>query len=364
MSNGNADPTVPDVSVAFFVPLRNWTADLQNFRQDHVAWLAAGETTAPRYCLPVPSIERLEQGGARNYSLLDTEHARAERAFSELCSAHHAVGCWHGSPIKYDLMKSSEGLPEALLKQLGWTKQQQLQAQQLVRGTSEQRQRLKGYAGWLLTEPTFVQEKQELADCWQAMPPDERPPFPLTRPLVLPRGSLTRERSSPVPEPFELRVQVFLDRWGLTQLATWDLLVPQGPLLPNLLPPGSPALPVHGIHLVLPLHYPLQGADELQRQIVEFQHQAVRDLELPTSLAGLPHHKSYASLFDVIHLERAIRSRLPPGRPRPGFVIYLEEALAVGVEVSLVMVQKCRKDIAACLSGKRSSLPRLRPRNR
>jgi hypothetical protein len=264
----------------------------------------------------------------------------------------------------YELMQPSVGLPEALLKQAGWTKQQQLQAQQLTRVTQEQRQRLKGYAGWLLTEPTFLQEKQELADCWQAMPPDERPSFPLTRPLVLPEGSLRREPSSPVPEPFELRVQVFLDRWGLTQLATWDLPVPQGPLLPNLLPPGSPALPVHGIHLVLPLHYPLQGADELQRQIFEFQKQAVRDLELPESLAGLPHHKSYASLFDVIHLERAIRSRLPPGRPARGFVSHLEEALAVGVDVSLDLVQKCRKDIIACLRGKRLRLPRLRPRNR
>jgi hypothetical protein len=163
---------------------------------------------------------------------------------------------------------------------------------------------------------------------------------------------------------FARRVVSFLDRWGLMELATWDLPKPQGPLLPNLLPPGAAALPAHGVHVVLPLHYPLLSDDDLQRQILDFQRLAARDLGLNESLAGLPHHKGYASLFDVLHLERAIRTRLRPGRLAPGLVTRLEGAVAAALHVSLAQVQKCRKAISACLRGQRSRVAWLRPRNR
>src|SRR5262249_30217995 len=169
-----------------------------------------------------------------------------------------------------------------------------------------------------------------------------------------------------VPEvaAFSQEVRSFLDRWGLTELATWDLPAPQGPLLPNPLPPGAPAVPAHGVHLILPLPCPLQGDDDLLRQIFNFQRQAVRDWGLAATLPGLPHHKGYASLFDVLHLERAIRARLHSGRTARGVVTPLEEAIAAGLGISLAQVQKCRKAISACLRGRRSRVTWLRPRLR
>jgi hypothetical protein len=221
---------------------------------------------------------------------------------------------------------------------------------------------LKGYVGWLLTEPAFLKELHRLSDCWQALPSEQRPLFPLGRigrfPLPASAGALSSE-----VQAFQQELQLLLDRWGLMQLSTWDLPDPQGPLLPNPLPPGSPALPTHGIHLVLPLHYPLQGDDNLLQQIFDFQRQAARQLGLDESLAGLPHFQAYAGLFDVLHLERVIRSRLTGSRPA-GFVMALEQAIASALDCSLTSVQKSRKAISACLRGRRDHLTRLRPRIR
>jgi hypothetical protein len=295
--------------------------------------------------------------------LLTAEDARAERAFTDLCRRYPAVGCWQGWPVIYNLLQPPLPLPDSLLQQLGWTRQQQLAAQRLVAGSPERAQRLKGYAGWLLTEPAFVQETKELANRWEALPADGRPGFPLRRPLTLPGAGAT-PALSPAGAAFEQEVRRFLDRWGLTQLASWDLPEPQGPLLPNPLPPGSPAVPAHGIHLFLPLHYPMQGDDELLRQIFHLQRGGARDLGLTESLAGLPHHKGYASLFDVLHLEQAIKARLDSAQKRGGRITRVEEAIAAGLDISVAQVQKCRKAISACLRGRRSRVPWLQPRNR
>jgi hypothetical protein len=225
----------------------------------------------------------------------------------------------------------------------------------LVAGSSDRVQRLKGYAGWLLTEPAFVEAVRQLENGWQALAPGDRPLFPLGRFLRLadPSAGVT---PSVTVAGYLGAVRAFLDRWGLTELSTWDL--------PNPLPPVAPAQPAHGIHLFLPLHYPLQGDDDLLRQILDFQRRDARELGDDESLAGLPHHKGYASLFDVLHLDRSIRARLLPGRPPPGRVAYLEEAVATGLGVSLAQVQKCRKAISACLRGQRARVAWLRPRSR
>jgi hypothetical protein len=283
--------------------------------------------------------------------------------FTTLCRLHHAVGCWRGYPVIYYLHQPPPGPPEALMEQLGWSPHERLVARRLVAGAPDRMQRLKGYVGWLLTEPAFVEATRRLESGWQALAPADRPLFPLSRnPLFADWGATVAPLDAVVEYLKELRA--FLDRWGLTELSTWGLPNPQGPLLPNLLPPGAPAQPAHGIHLFLPLHYPLQGDDDLMRQILDFQRRDARDLGLDESLAGLPHHKGYASLFDVLHLDRSIRARLPPGRPAPGLAVYLEGAVATGLKVSLAQVQKCRKAISACLRGKRDRVRWLRPRSR
>jgi hypothetical protein len=223
--------------------------------------------------------------------------------------------------------------------------------------------RLKGYAGWLLTEPVFLSECGRLAEQWRALPAEQRPSLPLVRAVPFPDVPPGAGPAAPAVADFADQIRKFLDRWGLIRMTTWELPDPQGPLLPNPLPPGSPALPLHGVHLVLPLHYPLQGDDELLRQVLEMQRQSARTLGLDDSLAGLPHYKANAAMFDVIHLERVIRARCRPPYPR-GLVSRIEEAVAAELGSSLARVRKLRKAISACRQGRRASMQWLRPRNR
>ncbi len=245
----------------------------------------------------------------------------------------------------------------------GWSRQQQLQSRQLAREAEDAALRLKGYVGWLLTEPAFLDQTRLLAERWRALPEEHRPLFPLNRAVQLPSDLLWTGR---IPEAitFEEDVRTFLDHLGLTQLATWELPEPQGPLLPTRLSPDVPAQPRHGLHLVLPLHYPLQGDDDLMRQVLDLQRRFAREQGLDDSLAGLPHFKAYAGMFDVLHLERTIRSRVGADPPPRGFVGRMEEAIAVTLGISLEKVRKSRKAITACRKGRRAVVARLHRRQR
>jgi hypothetical protein len=157
---------------------------------------------------------------------------------------------------------------------------------------------------------------------------------------------------------FVEHLRLFLDRWGLIQLVTWDLPDPQGPLLPNVLSEG-PARPVHGVHLFLPLHYPLQGDDDLLGRVREFQRQQAIELGLPPTFAGIGHHTQYAQMFRLIHLDRAVRGRFDPRPPR-GIVSVLEAAAASVLGIGEESVRRLWKWIRTCRRGERQTISRLR----
>lgn len=344
-------------------PLRDWTAAWRAFCRDHSDCDMVGRRDCPLYCLPKRAIDHLAKAGVGNAPFLSAGVAQAERAFTTLCATHQATGSWREQPIRCPYLTAPIPRPDrSQLQAMMLTPAQQLSVQRLVQVSEETTLRLKGYVGWLLTEPTFRDCLQQLSQNWQTLADEQRPLFPLGRINRFP-ASLGSETISEQIVVFQQDLRAFLDRWGLTQLASWDLPEPQGPFLPNPLPSGSPALPSHGVHLVLPLHYPLQGDDHLLQQIFEFQRQAAQELGMDESLAGLPHFRAYASIFDVLHLERTIRSRLDCNPP-PGFVILLEQTISTTMHCSLANVQKCRKAIKVCQRGQRSRVAWLRPRKR
>jgi len=152
-----------------------------------------------------------------------------------------------------------------------------------------------------------------------------------------------------------------LDRWGLASLPAWDLPDPQGPLLPSHLPDGAPARPAHGVWVYVPVHYPLQGDDELQRRVVEFQRQQARELNIDPSFAGNTHHETYDRMFQVIHLERAVRSRF--AHPPRGLASRIEDAVATALHLSVDRVRRLRKMIAQCRAGRRAAIRELNDRD-
>jgi len=213
----------------------------------------------------------------------------------------------------------------------------------------------------LITEPAFLHDRDELASRWRALPAAERP-YPIARSVQLPTLPLGARQAQPTVAKFQQDLNAFLDLWGLIRMVTWDLPEPQGPLLPAPFAADSPAMPKHGLHLVLPIHYPLTGTDDLLKQIRQQQVELARELGLDTSMAGLPHYEAYGQMLEVHLMELTIRSRY--GKPRrPGLVTVMEAAMAETLNRSVDQVQKLRKAISACRAGKRSSVRWLRTRD-
>jgi hypothetical protein len=339
-------------------PDRDW----EIFRRTHEGWLARFEAD-PLYHLPEAAIARLEWPSPGHPALLDAEAAAAERGLLALCCLYHAVGFGAAGPIAYPYLDPSprRSLRE-LYPEMDWTEADWADVELGEGKSAVANRRLKGYAGWLVTEPLFLEATAALKARWHGLPDGLRPAFPLrrTEPTL---GSADEAEPQTFPEEvarFAADRDAFFDRWSLLGLASWDLPEPQGPLFPSLLAAGAPALPRHGLHIVLPLHYPLAQDDDLLRQILGLQRRFAADRGIDRTAAGLPHHGAYSTILEVEHWERVVTGRYGRGARRRGFVGLVVEAVAeaIGREVNLVV--KWRKAISACRRGERSKIKALR----
>ena len=336
----------------------------------HPDWVMAAQRADTIYCLPSTAIYELAIDNRSTRPPLDVGQAAAERAFTALCAEFFAVGVHHGRFIdNTQLNDRPAGVSAddvAFMKQFaGWTDAAVRAVQAALPKVAKASDRVKGYVGWLLTEPAFVAEAAEVRRAWEQLPAGGRPAFPLTRPLPAaadPSADVgrTQPRRDPVIQDFGSRLVNFLDKWSLTGLATWDLPVAQGPLVPNRLPPTSRAFPRHGIHISLPVYYPLTGDDDLLAEILRLQQDSARTLGVGPSAAGLPHHQAYAQLLDVLHLERAVRSRFPGPKALRGLATRIVAAGVACLDLSEDQVTRYRKAIARCLRGERDRVPFLR----
>lgn len=335
---------------------------LREFSERHRGWLDRHATNSPAYLLPSPVIaDQSGQFRRRQPAILQEADAEIETDFAALCGRLNAIGIWQSRPVLFPYLGEQPPLPtrEEMLSR-GWSNAQVLAAQAAADRAADATLRLKGYVGWLVIDPQFLSERDNLKTFWGNLRPTERPSFPLQRavPLTSPPGG--RQASREVSQ-FQTALAAFLDRRGLMQLASWDLPQPQGPLIPASFPANAPAMPRHGLHIVLPIHYPLTGTDGLLQRIREQQVELARQNNLDPSLAGLGRYEVFAQMLEVEHIERAIRSRY--GRPgqRGGFVTALEFAIAAALGVRIDHVKRLRKGIAACKRGRRSSIRWLRP---
>jgi hypothetical protein len=335
------------------------------------AWVMATARNDTIYCLPEPAINALARGDAAGRVFLDGSQAAAEREFTAVCAEFHAIGTqagWFVTNTPLNARARSDGLADLLRWAAGtpkfeWAARAGAAIDSAQKKSSDAADRVKGYTGWLLTEPAFLDDVKRLRALWGELPEGLRPGFPLNRPSAAGRHPAdpridARQSGSPAQTVGEALVRL-LDRWGLTHLATWDLPVPQGPLMPNLLAPSAPAQPRTGVHLFVPPFYPIPGTDDLPAQIFQIQQQAARDLGVDGSAVGLPRHEAYAHVLDVLHLERSILARFP-GRPPRGLVDRIVRAAVDHLGMQEDRVRKYRKAIAQCRRGDRARAAILR----
>jgi hypothetical protein len=339
--------------------LRSVPKDVESFREKYRGWLEEGERIRPVYRLPRQAIIGLTRPSAGRRPILNENAAEIEMAFTDLCGPFKAIGYWKGQFIQSGCLVRPDPLPgKREQAQLGWTPSQTAWAKRLVERTDASSLRLKGYMGWLVTDPDFCEARDELVSQWNAMDEKQRP-FPIERSVQSDSSSQGDRTAGKAVAEYQVQLNAFLDRWGLMGMPTWDLPHPQGPMFPTSLPSDAPSIPQHGLHLVLPIHYPLTGTDELLRQLRQQQVQLARENGLDPSMAGLPHFEAYGQMLEVDLLEMTIISRHGTPRPR-GFVTVMEHAIAETLDLSVNQVQRLRKGISSCRRGKRSSVPWLR----
>lgn len=350
---------VPGGRTALPPPPPNDTGSrLEAWRRCHHEWLGRFPSADPIYPIPEQVI-----GCVPLNSYFDPDAEAAELELAGICREARISGVWRPWPVCYDLLLPPPPLPPLSTLQSvypGWTARDHANLSAATGRAATARDRLLGVAGWLMTEPAFRSELADVRADYDALPEGYRPVFPLGRVLQLNSRMLSRTAHpdlTPV-EPFRERLTQFLDRWGVCWLATWDLPTPQGSWMPHASAPDSVVRPTHGVQVIVPVHYPLQGDDDLLRLIREQQRQQAGDLGLPAGLAGIRHHEQYAQMFRLLHLEHAVFSRFPDARPS-GLVSAFEAAAAEHLGLSAESVRRMRRWIAACRAGRRDSIRHL-----
>jgi hypothetical protein len=336
---------------------RDWSAEWAEFEARNPGFAAAN----PIYCLPTTAIVELAGSWGKRTPFLDSTREQSEKEFTNLCTRHKVVGVWHGQMVRYDYLLLDE--PTLTGSQVNRRSNAHVRKDSAVdRRIAEVRSRLRGVAGWLLTDPTFGADLAAVRAAWEALPLLERPLFPLTR---------ARRAMAPPPDavPADQAMSSFaenfhklMDRWGLMRLITWDLPEPQGPFLPSTVPPLAQAMPQHGVHLVLPIHYPVMRDDALLQVVQEQQQTLASSLGIDESFAGVPHHEVYDHIFRLLHLERAMRARVRPGQSLRGLVDTIRQATVKELDISEGYFDKLRKGINNCHRGRRAHVSWLRPR--
>ena len=317
----------------------------------------------PVYRLPKAALDSLRTALVRKRPLLDKADVAFELALANLCDGIKAIGVWMGRPVQYGyLQEPSPGTIAGRKGAGGKAKQRSAGADSGMAAIMEIRQRLKGYAGWLVTDRDFLAARDQLAESWEQLPPRKRPQFPLQRATGTPALHAGERDIAASVAQFRQDLGGFLDHWGLSCMVTWDLPEPQPPLLPASIPNDAAAISRHGLHIVLPVHFPVSGSDELLFEIRRQQMRLARERGLDASIAALTRHQALGRMLEADHIERTIRSRYADRRRNAGLVQVMKHAIADALHIRVNHVERLRKAISACKQGKRDSVSWLRTR--
>jgi hypothetical protein len=170
------------------------------------------------------------------------------------------VGVIDGRPLIYTYLFARKPIevPPELQSAWGWSPGKAAQISALVEGRGRRfRGPARGYCGWLLTNPLFLAEHDQLLGRWADEVFDHWLP-----PLA---GSLPRGPSDAAPPDMAADFAAFHARWRLAGLAAPYLPLPLAPQVPALgrRDPG----PTGGVTIFLPDTFPVPSRDELRDAI-------------------------------------------------------------------------------------------------
>ncbi|MFO0821176.1 MAG: hypothetical protein U1A77_24745 [Pirellulales bacterium] len=261
----------------------------------------------------------------------DADALAMELELSNLCGDHSAtVGFLRGRRISYGFLRRSEIRRPSLkeVQELGWDIDVSKLKQNL--DTLEERsnrffQPLQAYAGWLMSEPTFLNEHDVFFESWSSFVANgalNQSPFALNGGTLGENHdaqSPFADSSSADPEwtGFLSDYEAFCRRWRLTGLAGPWLPIPRGPLLLGEMPASIvQQLVREGGLFWIPDTIPVPSRDELRRILDDALHGG----EQPTHLtpwkeiiasdnAARKELARFRRVFEVQHYWRILKTR-------------------------------------------------------
>jgi hypothetical protein len=206
--------------------------------RDDVVWLTREGAEAvrvnsrePLYALPERMIEVLADG-MRGW--LSSAELERERQFASLATSQGSLGIFLANPITHGILSGAQLpeltpdiLDEECLSGLGTSATARNDIRLASKIIAAVNERTEAYLGWLITNPTFLQECSALRNRWSALV-EQADGLPQTA-----GGEGTRWRelpSAPLP-PATAALDDFASfyrRWQLLGMSTWDLPNPIG----------------------------------------------------------------------------------------------------------------------------------------
>lgn len=206
-----------------------------------------------KYSLPLPLLNALELEQAHKSIAPDSWTAFVQLATR--CATERCVGEWNGQPVRYELLEAPatvrsvfNAIPPQWKKHPEWQssgwaeieKQQSLLSENFDRQAQEIWLQRAAYAGWLLTEPRFIDEHDGFFRRYlTTMSKFHLPEIDST---TATKSILTKAKTATGKGArFASEYLAFLARWNLTKMAGPYLPEPLPPL--NTLRPGAPVPP-------------------------------------------------------------------------------------------------------------------------
>lgn len=294
------------------------------------------------YTLPRDFLDLVVQGVGRDRfepALLEMEFV-----LSDLCSDHTAwIGFAAGTTIQFNFLRDRAlDLNSDELEYMGiLLGPQQEAAMELMRSRLNYvRRPARGYLGWLLTNPTFLDEHDELLRSCAEF---------IQRGCDLPVAMRTMRRGTELPEGWN-QTQSRTDEWISTFrdfCARWRLIQLAGPYLPQPLQPHLPSpFSDSGVaNHVVPDVFPVEGRGTF-REIVNDSVRAADDVEHLTDWLEIVGRENsarnrighFARLLELQHFVRVLQQRHPGALHRNR--VQLQDVLADFFGVSLDSIRK------------------------
>ena len=327
----------------------------RQIREAAPSWLEARYHESP-IIAALPRVSEIPWNSVFNWESSDCE---AEQILAASCGIDRRLGisqeCFVESTYLFDAPEiDSWGLEKGA--QHGWSQEFINSINKNLKKGDDTRHRMRGAAGWMICQPAFLEERNQLLEVWNQMTEKNRSELPLYRtPQFQQQPEGTRKVRPPKRVDFQQKFDVFCDRWRLLGMITWDLPKIDGPKWTDAYP-GRPESREGMTCHDTPFHFPLLSQDGLGELAGE-EHSRLAETYGFTDQSKW---QTYAQLLRLNFWENVIDQRYASYDRVKAYATNKLDVLAALLDLNVERTRKLRTQCNKLRSGRRPDLSDFR----